>query len=284
VHWSLRRRAPDVLLIDVTLRRDEEIYLLLSSDRHHDHPAQRTPLETRHLELARERNAIILDFGDLFDAMQGKGDPRASYSGLADQYKRDEYFDALVNRAVERYAPYAGHFAMLATGNHEQSVLRHYGTSLTDRMAAALRERGSQCVAMPYAGWVRLTVHTSTPRVGTLTLRYSHGSGSGAMMSFGTLDTRRMQSYISADVIVQGHTHDCYVLPVAREELSGSGIPRRSHTWHIRCPSYLDDYADRGYSARTGKPPRVYGCVWGRLTVTRTPRRLVAEFSLDVEP
>jgi len=284
VHWSLRRRAPDVLLIDVTLRRDEEIYLLLSSDRHHDHPAQRTPLETRHLELARERNAIILDFGDLFDAMQGKGDPRASYSGLADQYKRDEYFDALINRAVERYAPYAAHFAMLATGNHEQSVLRHYGTSLTDRMAAALRERGSQCVAMPYAGWVRLTVHTSTPRVGTLTIRYSHGSGSGAMMSFGTLDTRRMQSYISADVIVQGHTHDCYVLPVAREELSGSGIPRRSHTWHIRCPSYLDDYADRGYSARTGKPPRMYGCVWGRLTVTRTPRRLVAEFSLDVEP
>ena len=273
-----------MLLIDATLRQGEEIYLLLSSDRHHDHPAQRSSLELRHLELARERNAIILDFGDLFDAMQGKSDPRASYSGLADQYKRDEYFDALVNRAVERYAPYAGHFAMLATGNHEQSVLRHYGTSLTDRMAAALRERGSQCVAMPYAGWVRLTVHTSTPRVGTLTIRYSHGSGSGAMMSFGTLDTRRMQSYISADVIVQGHTHDCYVLPVAREELSGSGIPRRSHTWHIRCPSYLDDYADRGYSARTGKPPRMYGCVWGRLTVTRTPRRLVAEFSLDVEP
>jgi len=119
VHWSLRRRAPDVLLIDATLRQGEEIYLLLSSDRHHDHPAQRSSLELRHLELARERNAIVLDFGDLFDAMQGKGDPRASYSGLADQYKRDEYFDVLVNRAVERYAPYAGHFAMLAMGNHE---------------------------------------------------------------------------------------------------------------------------------------------------------------------
>jgi hypothetical protein len=273
-----------VLLLDVTLRRDEEIYLMLSSDRHHDHPAQRSALETRHLDLARERNAIILDFGDLCDAMQGRGDPRASYSGLVDQYKRDEYLDSLVNSAAERYAPYAAHFAMLAMGNHEQSVLRHYGTSLTDRIAAALRERGSQCASMPYAGWVRLTVNTSTPRVGTLTLRYSHGSGSGAMMSFGTLDTRRMQSYISADVIVQGHTHDCYVLPVAREELSVSGIPRRSHTWHIRCPSYLDDYSERGYSARTGKPPRMHGCVWGRLTVTRTPRRLVAGFSLDVEP
>ena len=284
MQWSPRRRGLDVLYIDVTLKRDEEIYLMLSSDRHHDHPAQRSELEIRHLELARERNAIILDLGDFCDAMQGKGDPRASYSGLAHQYKRNDYFDSLVSRAVERYAPYAGNFAMLAMGNHEQSVLQHYGTSLTDRIAAALRERGSQCASMPYAGWVRLTFHTSIPRIGTLTIRYSHGSGSGAMMSFGTLDTRRMQSYISADVIVQGHTHDCYVLPVAREELSVSGIPRRSFTWHIRCPSYLDDYAERSYSSRTGKPPRMYGCVWGRLTISKTTNRIAAEFSLDVEP
>jgi len=155
-----RRRGLDVLYIDVTLKRDEEIYLMLSSDRHHDHPAQRSELEIRHLELARERNAIILDLGDFCDAMQGKGDPRASYSGLAHQYKRNDYFDSLVSRAVERYAPYAGNFAMLAMGNHEQSVLQHYGTSLTDRIAAALRERGSQCASMPYAGWVRLP---STP-------------------------------------------------------------------------------------------------------------------------
>ena len=49
-----------------------EQWFLLSSDRHHDNAHTNWAMETRHLDEAVQKNAGILDFGDLFCAMQGK--------------------------------------------------------------------------------------------------------------------------------------------------------------------------------------------------------------------
>jgi hypothetical protein len=45
-------------------------------------------MEKRHLELARKRNAVIIDGGDLFCAMQGKYDPRSDKRDLNLNIKR----------------------------------------------------------------------------------------------------------------------------------------------------------------------------------------------------
>ena len=58
--------------------KDWEQWFLLSSDRHHDNPKTRQDLEQEHLKEAKERNAGVIDIGDLFCAMQGKYDRRAS--------------------------------------------------------------------------------------------------------------------------------------------------------------------------------------------------------------
>lgn len=55
-----------------------EQYILLSSDRHHDSKWTDRDLELEHLEKAKERNAYVIDVGDMFDVMQGKFDPRRS--------------------------------------------------------------------------------------------------------------------------------------------------------------------------------------------------------------
>lgn len=44
----------------------DSFWVLLSFDRHHDNPKSDNRMERRHLEQARERNAIIIDGGDLF--------------------------------------------------------------------------------------------------------------------------------------------------------------------------------------------------------------------------
>ena len=273
-----KRIENDVTEIDLgTVRIGEERIICFSSDRHHDSLFALLDLESKHLDQAKADNAIILDFGDLFDAMQTRGDPRANYALLKDKYKCAAYLDELVNHAIERYKPYAEHFAALAMGNHETTILDKLGTNLTQRLAQGL---GSHVQAMPYAGWVTIKARTPNHRVHKVNIYYNHGSSSGGMMSFGTLDVRRMASYLQdADIIVQGHTHDCYVLPLARERL-GQKV-ERSLTWHVRCPSYLDDFASRGWTARTGKPPRVHGCIWCVLQFERD--KTAIRFVIDVE-
>ena len=63
-------------------RKDWEQWVLLTSDRHWDNPKSDRLLQTEHLKLAKERNAIIIDNGDLLCVMQGKYDPRGSKSGI----------------------------------------------------------------------------------------------------------------------------------------------------------------------------------------------------------
>ena len=50
----------------------DAFWVLLSFDRHHDNPKSDNVMELRHLRQAKERNAVIIDGGDLFCAMQGK--------------------------------------------------------------------------------------------------------------------------------------------------------------------------------------------------------------------
>ena len=77
-----------------------EQYILLTSDRHHDSVDCDREFEARHLDEAKRRGALIMDVGDLFDCMQGKFDPRRSYSNLRPEYKADNYLDEIVRAAV----------------------------------------------------------------------------------------------------------------------------------------------------------------------------------------
>ena len=51
--------------IEAKPRKDWEQWILLTSDRHWDNPKSDRRLQTKHLQLAKERNALIIDNGDL---------------------------------------------------------------------------------------------------------------------------------------------------------------------------------------------------------------------------
>ena len=92
----------------------DSFWVLLSFDRHHDNPKSNNRMEKRHLDQARERNAvIIIDGGDLFCAMQGKYDRRSNKDDLKPEHKKGDYLDKLVSTAADFYGPYADLFAVM---------------------------------------------------------------------------------------------------------------------------------------------------------------------------
>ena len=94
--------SPGCYLVDMDADdHDWSQEFLLSSDRHHDNAHADHCLEMLHLEEAVERDAGILDIGDLFCAMQGKYDRRSDLSQCRPEHREGRYLDSLVETAAD---------------------------------------------------------------------------------------------------------------------------------------------------------------------------------------
>jgi hypothetical protein len=243
-----------------------EAWVLLRSDVHHDNPHSDRRMEKRHLELAKERNAWVIDNGDLFCAMQGKYDKRASKDTVRPEHQRSDYLDALVGTAAEFYRPYANHFAVLGRGNHETAIRGRHETDLTDRLAERLRAYGSPVVASGYGGWVVFRFMSNGWQK-TIRLHHFHGSGGGGPVTRGVITTNRMAVYTpDAEIVLTGHTHDEWTVPIRRQRISAAGVPYQDEQLHVRVPGYKDEFGagEGGWWVETGKAPRPRGAAWLR--------------------
>jgi len=247
-------------------------WVLLRSDAHHDHKHCDRGLEKKHLEAVVERDGLWCDFGDLFDACQGKFDPRRSYDNIRPEDLREDYFDRIVTHAAEFYAPYADRCLLLAMGNHETATLKHASTHLTSNLAyklnhEALGDNGHRINVGAYGGWIRFMFKIQKTKVQTVRLKYFHGAGNTAPVTRGVIETSRQSVFVpDADVCVNGHNHQVYVVPIARERLNRSGRVETDLLWHGRIPGYLDDYQDGsgGWAVEKGHPPTPRGALWLR--------------------
>lgn len=275
-----------VLRIPFREKKDWEQWVLLTSDRHWDHPHSDHILQRRHLKQAIERNAFIIDVGDFFCAMQGKYDKRASKSSVREEHQVDNYLDALVNTAAEFFEPYAKNFLVIARGNHETAIAKRHETDLTQRLVKQLNDRaGSQIQAGGYGGWVRF-VFKSQMKTGkpgkskSFNIKYFHGSGGGGVVTKGTLwPTRRAAYTPDADIVLTGHIHEQWMFPVTRERLSERGEVYIDRQIHLSIPSYKNEYQDgaMGWWVETEKMPRPMGCWWLRFFYDAAERLLLFE-------
>jgi len=284
-------KSPDVLVARITLpHAGDKQWIMLSGDRHHDSLNADWKLEKRHLDKAKERDAMILDVGDLFDVMQGRSDRRARKGAIRPELQgRDDYFDAVVDMAEDFYGPYAGQFAVLALGNHEDSIIHHGELNLTAHLARRLRgvarENGTEHTgprAMGYSGWVQFLIK-ATSKASRLDLYYHHGSGGAAPVTRGTIKANRRATWIDSDFVFTGHIHDQWILRQKRIGLTQRGVPMERTQYHIQTPSYkrLGDWERRMEMA-----PRHRGCIWLSLeavggVVANT--RVKVDFEEDLE-
>ena len=263
-----------------------EQWFLLRSDTHHDSIHCRRDLEKRHLDKARERDAIILDGGDLFDAMQGRFDPRRSYNDVRQEYLIDDkYYDNIVNDTAEFLNPYADLFLLFGRGNHESSVIKNASTDLTDRLVHMLNMNGGHSYSGGYGGYVRLYFSRQGANRSSCNIKYFHGAGGEAPVTKGMIQTNRQAVYLAdADIVWNGHNHNEYITNIKRERLSNKGVLYFDLMTFIRTPGYKDDYGDGfdGWEVERGGVPKPHGAVWGRF-YCGNDGKIKREFIADIE-
>lgn len=255
-----------------------EQWVLLSSDRHHDSIHCNRKLEKKHLDMALERDALILDAGDLFDAMQGKYDPRKSYTEIRPEYLVESYYNAIVDDAVEFYSPYAKNMALLGRGNHDSSVLRNANIDLVSMLTHGLKGRGADNLAPGgYGGYVRF-MYTNGKPMGSLSMKYFHGAGGESRQTRGVTEAGGVMTFSpDADILWSGHNHHNYIVGSRRERLSNKGQLYFDLCYAVRSPGYNDTHGDgtRGWSVESGHIPKPLGSIWLKFTYEDGKPRVV---------
>lgn len=280
-NWKIQQgQSPNVVFCDIP---DGEAWILLRSDAHHDNPDCNQELEKKHLDEAIKYGAGIIDCGDLFCAMQGKYDKRSDKSKVRPEHQGGDYLDRLVATAADFYAPYAQNFIAIGTGNHETAILKRHETNLTERLAERLREKtGAPVLTTGYTGWIRFRMARAGTKlsISNFNLWHMHGYGGGGPITVDTIQGQRQRSYIEgADMIVTGHTHDCWAQQSMKIMCDTHGMVHQKAVWNVKCPTYKDEYKTGagGWHIETGKPPKPLGAWWLHLTVERRRKRGMPE-------
>ncbi len=278
--FTVERTAPTVITVRVPVTGEGWSQdFLLRSDAHHDNAHCDQALELRHLQEAVERNAGILDIGDLFCAMEGKWDKRADQNALRPQLRGNNYLDLLARYAADFYTPFAPWWVLLSPGNHETSILKHHQVDLTTGLAERLGDRtGHRPMVGTYAGWVRF-MFTRGERSSSILLWYTHGYGGGGPVTRDVIQTNRMAVYLGGvDVVWSGHTHDAFSLPIVREELDHQGVPQRREIEFVKTAGYKDEFSPgEGFHIEKGRAPKPLGAAWLRFSRRFHPERIVVE-------
>lgn len=210
-------------------------------------------------------------FGDFFDCMGGKYDPRSNKADLRPELQVANYFDAVVDQAADFLAPYKNNIKLITKGNHETSVLKHQEVDLIERLGTTLNlKHGAEVQTGGYAGYVILRFYTDLANKNGMrkkTLSFTHGYGGAAPVTKGTIQTARKAVYLpEADIVVSGHIHEAWMLELAREKLSSINYkPYLSPQWHIQMPTYKEDFlAGEGWHREKGISPKPLGAWWLR--------------------
>jgi len=280
--FTVEAKSPNshVIHLDVP-DTDWEQWVLLTADRHFDSKHCNRKLMKRHMDLAIQRDALIIDAGDFFDAMQGFYDPRKNYDELRPEYVATNYLDAIVTDAGKWFEPYADRFAVIAMDNHETNLERRTGTNLVQRLVQELNGRGGQCMAGEYSGYVLFRFRIHKTKRAAVVLKYHHGMGSNAPVTRGVIGTNRMAvMFPDADILVSGHNHESWIVPIQRERIRQSGKIYQAPQWHVRVPSYKNGWeSGKGFDVEKMSPKPV-GCVWLRFYLASSMQSKIGfEFS-----
>lgn len=257
--WSIKKAGDQshILTVKYDRKEDWEHWVLLTADRHWDNPYSNHKLQIKHLEQAKERNAPVIDVGDLFCAMQGSKDKRGNKSALRDEHKRNDYFSALVETATEFFKPYKEQLALICRGNHETSIIKHNEIDLTNHLCKNLGVEPGR-----YGGYVIFRFARGKATI-AIRMRYFHGSGGGGIVTKGVIQTnRRAVMWPDADIIVSGHIHESWVLENTQERVNNFGEISYKNQVHIQLPTYKEEHGKDGWHDQRGAPPKPIGAYW----------------------
>ncbi len=267
----INRLARNLHTINVTTEGD----FLLISDLHWDNPKCDRELLKSHLKQAQQIGAKIIVNGDFFCLMQGKYDPRRSKKDILPEHNKANYIDAVIEDAVQWWAPYANDLLLIGYGNHETAIIKNIETDPLQRFVDLLNvTAGSNVQVGGYGGAVdfRINLKSSAQRTNVV-MKYYHGFGGGGAVTKGVIQDQRMISMMEGyDIIWMGHVHELYhhVNMVERYDNHNKRIQTKP-VHQVRTACYKEEYEDGfgGYHIEKGRPPKPMGGYWLKVGATR---------------
>jgi predicted phosphodiesterase len=240
-------------------------YCLFISDVHLDSVhCDRVKLK-QHLDLALERNAKVFIFGDLLDLMQGKYDPRSNKADLNPKYNTARYIDEVIKDVVEFLTPYKSILAFYSPGNHETSVEKRIEYGIVDKICDKLEMSQGN-----YSGYIycRFFAYLEEGTKVPLIIGYHHGYGQVGVVTRDSISTNRKAVYQpDCNILISGHTHDRWVIPISRNRISryGESVDQQ---WHIKTGTYQNAPIDfNGYAIEKGLAPKSGAGIWMKYTI-----------------
>ena len=236
----MKQLSKNVHQLKIEFKSGWEKWIYIGSDHHFDSVKCDRVLLEKHFKQAKERDAFIILNGDWYDMMQSAGDKRSMKSALKETYKVDNYLDTIIDDAVDFLTPYKDNLLLMGQGNHEMSMLKFMGTNVVDRTVQKLKALGSGVSLGQYAGWIMFNFeYDKGGNRSSLKLHYHHGSGGNARRSKGVLGVDLdSQQFPDADIIVRGHDHNKWHVPVTRDRISDMGVEHQDIQHHLRLGSY----------------------------------------------
>lgn len=259
---TIERASDDCLIV----RYDDwfagaERWHLLISDVHWDNPHCDRDLFYKLLKQAKDRDAKVSCFGDFFCAMQGKMDKRGDKGSIRPEHQGSNYFDLLVDTAVESLGPYRELFLIFTDGNHETAIRKHNEIDLLERMCKQLSVQHGG-----YSGFIKFLFSRGKSGKASKTLFWNHGFGGSSPVTRGVIQTNRRSVWLpDADVIASGHIHESFLLETPRQRLSATGKTYLDTQYHIQLATFKQEHTlSGGWHIERGAPPKPLGGWWLR--------------------
>jgi hypothetical protein len=250
------------------------VKLLLISDLHWDNPKCDRKALKRHLDYAVKEGAVIMVNGDFFCLMQGKYDPRGNKKDILPEHNKANYIDAVIEDAVDWFAPYANHLQFIGYGNHETNILKRLETDplrrFVDLYNYTHKPENPICLG-GYGGWLTVQFKPNATERKSYTINYFHGSGGGGIVTKGVIQNQRRDAMTEgADCVWMGHVHELYTMVVTKQTLDRNRVPILKDVLHVRTAAYKEEYQDGfgGWHIERGAPPKPVGGVMLELGVT----------------
>ena len=241
---------------DYTYYRNCTIRFL--SDLHLDSPYTDLKKLKKLFDDAQKNQYKIVIIGDLLDVMGGKYDRRTTKGDIKPEHNTDNYINSVCESAADFLAPYIDDILLITAGNHEREIDKRMECYLLEFIDLYLHKKTGKSInwTQDYAGYIRL--HGKRKNAGEscpTTIFYNHGKDGNATMSFGVLNVKRNAAVIDADIIVMGHIHKNFSLPLNRLYLSNRGIIKVKEQLHLQLGTSKESKGTDYFGARKGFDP-----------------------------
>lgn len=249
----------DALTIRMGFKKGFEQWFLFMSDIHYDSKKCERQLLRKHLDQAKEKNAKVFMFGDVFDCMGGKYDKRTNKEDIRPEYQKANYFDVITRDFKDFLKDYKDEVIFISQGNHELSVLARHEVNLIENLCY-----DTNIITGKYAGFIRFYFShgTNGGNRQSMTVYYNHGSGGNSPVTRGAIKTNRRQDAIDADIYISGHIHTTMDMPRPKIRLNEQCNAERIEPQHILLGCYKNEMLDGGYSDMKEYPPASLGGYW----------------------